>query len=226
MNSNLCHFFNKGKMFMLHFIIRMRAGQAALIITGLLFSYGGFAQVSISGPSCILPGTRYMYIISGPWNSASTMRVCLTGGRLDSGDSCSAAGPVQSSVFVTWGNGQRSKIDVASSSGNSSLSVRATSELNGGQIADSDRAQVFRPDQGTYIFHCNEATGGSCDPYYLYQWQKSENRLEWTDLEGAAGKDLQFSQAVQVSTYFRRVTIEARSNTRTYTDPAVLSVLP
>src|SRR6185312_16788308 len=68
------------------------------------------------------------------------------------------------------------------------------------------------PEQDTYTFHCSEVTGGACDPNYLYQWQLSENRMNWADIEGAVGKNLQFSKAVLVSTYFRRVTIEARSN--------------
>ncbi len=52
------------------------------LVPFILLRLAGIAQVSISGPVCVLPGTNYQYYIHGSWDSAATMQVCVTGGRI------------------------------------------------------------------------------------------------------------------------------------------------
>lgn len=182
------------------------------------------AQVSVSGPQCIIQGITYQYTINGNWNNSSTVKVCLTGGRLLSGEKCSPDSMKATSVFVVWSDTSYRKLDVTSSSGNTSIIVLATTDLKGGGINESDRVKVYDSTVNSYTFHCQVASGGSCTPVYSYQWQKSEDALNWTNISSATGKDLHFSGSIIVNTFFRRVTMETNSNTVAYSDTGILAV--
>lgn len=198
------------------------------ILSLVLMSYISYAQVNISGPTCILPGKVYQYNINASWNSSSTMRICIKGGKLQSGSSCTPIGTISSLVFIIWDStGSQNmgrKIELTSSSGNATLTVQGTTELQGGQINSEDKTQVYNKDKTVYNFHCSAASGGACVPFYYYQWQKSENGLNWKNIDGATTKSFQFSGSIIVNTFFRRMTTEAHSNTIAYSDLAVLSV--
>jgi hypothetical protein len=182
------------------------------------------AQVSVSGPLCVIPGITYQYIITGNWNSSSTMKVCIKGGLLSTGDTCTPGSTIASSVFVVWSNNGPHKLKVTSSSGNMNVTVQRTRELKGGLIHNSDRAQLFNSTVSNYTFRCEAANGGSCNPNYSYQWQRSEDGLNWTNITGANGKDLQFSGNILVNTLFRRVTTETNSNSLAYSDIGTLVI--
>lgn len=199
-----------------------RKWVALLLILGA--SYGSTAQPTISGPQCILPGTTYHYIITGNWNSLSTVTVCVTGGKLVSGSACSPANGIAGQVFVVWKDTSFRKVDVSGSAGNASLLVTGTTNLNGGKIQDTDRVQIYVANTTLYTFHCSDAQGGSCSPRYSYQWQRSNNALNWTDIPLAIGGSLQFSGTIMVNTFFRRVTFDARSTSIAYSDNAQLTV--
>jgi hypothetical protein len=194
------------------------------VILLLMAGYNGIAQTSISGPDCIIPGTTYQYMINGNWDSNSSMRVCVTGGKLSTGSNCSPQNAVTYMVFVIWNDSVNRKIEVASSSGNASLVVSGTTELSGGQVVGNDQVQTYNKNQAEYIFHCKDSRGGSCTPTYDYQWQRSDNGLNWINIEGAKGKDLFFSGNILCNTFFRRVTNETRSNSIAYSDQAILAV--
>lgn len=183
----------------------------------------GIAQPAINGASCIIPGTTYEYTITGQWDSSSNAHLCINGGLLNSRDSCTALQTSPSMVLLTWNDSATErKIEVTSDLGNARLVVIGTTELNGGVIDDTDEVQIFSNDQVTYTFHCAVATGGSCVPNYIYQWQSSYNQLNWTNIQDATAKDLQYSGTITASTYFRRVTIETHSNILAYSDAGQL----
>ena len=48
------------------------------------------------------------------------------------------------------------------------------------------------------------ATGGGCNGYYTYQWQKSTDNIVFTDIAGATSQNLSFSSAVSQTTYYQR----------------------
>jgi hypothetical protein len=129
-------------------------------------------------------------------------------------------------ILVIWNNNVAERtIAVNSDMGNVSLMVTGTTELNGGAIADSDKVKIFNTDQFNYIFHCADATGGACHPNYTYQWQSSTNQLNWTNIQNAKGKDLQYSGTISTSTFFRRITIETYSNIVAYSDSGQLTIV-
>ena len=129
-------------------------------------------------------------------------------------------------VLVIWNDSVTDrKIAVTSDLGNASLMVTGTTELNGGLVDDSNKVEILNADQHNYLFNCAVATGGSCDPNYTYQWQSSTNQLNWTNIQGATSKDLEYSGTIAVSTFFRRVTIETHSNIVAYSDSGQLMIV-
>jgi hypothetical protein len=200
-----------------------------VLYLSVLFVMTGYycvAQPGINGAACIMPGTTYQYLITGHWDSLSNTHLCIKGGILTSGDSCIFLKTSPSMVLVIWTDSVADrKIAVTSDLGNASLMVTGTTELNGGLVDGSNKVNIFKADQLDYTFHCAVATGGSCDPNYTYQWQSSTNQLNWTNIQGATGKDLKYSGPITASTFFRRVTIETHSNIVAYSDAGQLMIV-
>jgi len=193
---------------------------AALIVTtGKLTG-----QVNITGPVCVIPGITYQYRIQGNWDSVSTVRICIIGGTLRDGQTCTPDGATLSSVFVKWSDGGIHKLNITSSSGNFTLTVNQAGVLTSGAIYESDKEQVYDSTIANYTFRCTDPGGGACAPNYIYQWQKSINGNSWVNITGSTGKDLLFSGSITVNTFFRRVTTETKSNTVTYSDWGTLSI--
>jgi hypothetical protein len=182
------------------------------------------AQVSVTGSVCIIPGITYQYIINCNQGSSPVLGVCTTGGTLSAGGRCTPSGTSLNAVFVVWKDTSFHKLEVTSSSGNISLIVQGTTDIRGGQLQDSDKVQLYNSTVASYTFRCEAAGGGSCSPDYLYQWQKSEDGLNWINLSGATAKDLQFSGSIIVNTFFRRVTTETNSSTVGYSNRGMLVV--
>lgn len=183
------------------------------------------AQQSIIGPQCIIPGITYQYAIHFNGQDSSTTKVCVTGGTLVGGGRCTADTVIPASVFVVWNDTTRHQLDVLWPTGNTTLAVQTTEGLNGGDLADSTRIQLFDSTKSTHTFICSAASGGSCNPEYVYQWQRTENGMMWTDIGNATGKDLLLADKPLVDTYFRRVTTETKSNTIAYSDMGALYVI-
>ena len=184
------------------------------------------AQLSITGAQCILPGTTYPYVLRGKWNSSPTVKLCITGGHLVSGDVCTPDSLHSNQVFVVWSDTAAIRqITVTSPVGNASMTVVATTTLWGGKLQDADKVQTYGGDStALFTFHCPDASGGSCSPNYFYKWQRSDNALNWTDIPGATGRDLQWTGNILVNTFFRRITVEGNSTSIAYSDNAVLTV--
>ncbi len=202
---------------------KARKNLLSLLIAFAMMGNSLTAQVSVAGPVCIIPGITYQYVVNGPWNSSSAMHVCITGGFLNTGAICTA-GTIESSVFVIWNDTSYHRLELTSSSGNINVTVQQTNELRGGEILDSDKTQLYDSTVASYTFRSKAASGGACTPIYSYQWQRSEDALNWSNITGATGKDLQFSGSVLVNTFFRRVTMEINSNTLAYSDTGMLVI--
>jgi len=183
------------------------------------------AQVTISGPTCVVPGTVYQYIITGAWDSASTMQVCLQGGVINgSGGTCTGTVTPRSSILVSWSAAGPGSLRLTSSKGNNTLAVTVTSPLNGGTPAVAVRSQLIAYGATPLAVDCSASTGGSCTPDYQYQWQQSLNELNWTDIQGAAGARLNFAQPLLQPAFFRRKVTERNSGTIAYSDAVFVDV--
>ncbi len=205
-------------------LIKTRTCQLIITLVFLSVNLKSGAQITIKGPVCVTADMKYQYLITGNWNSKSNMKVLIKGGKLGPGVSSNVAGPVQSSILVSWAAGTLNQIIVVTNVGTDTLNVRMTTALNGGDINDSERFQIFRYDRSSYFFHCTKSTGGSCDPFYQYQWQQSDDGVIWNDLKGATGQDLKFSELIKVNRYFRRLTSEVHGNSKAYSEMAQLSI--
>jgi hypothetical protein len=189
-----------------------------------------FSQVSITGPTCVVPGTIYHYKISGPWKASTSMQVCVSGGVLKGKDSvpntCTPQGGAPlGGVLVQWtGTGSKS-ITISSSEGNKTISISSINSLQAGSIAASSQKQVIGSDSIIFAtIVCGAAIGGACSPSYSYQWQQSSDRVSWTNILGATSKDLPGSR-LKTTTFYRRKDMETTSGTIVYSDVAEVFVI-
>lgn len=198
------------------------------MIVGFLLIYLPIsAQVTVTGPACVLPGTSYQYRIKGNWDSTSTMQICVTGGMLrsqdGSGQGCTPPGGVPADgVQVVW-NGSGT-IKVTSSKGNVTYAVVATSPLRPGSIVPASQTQLIPRKGVPATINCNPDTGGACQPRYSYQWQQSLNRISWVDIPGAVGASLKFTGPAAKSLFYRRKVTETVSGAIDYSDVASVFV--
>ena len=184
-------------------------------------------SVSLTGPNCVIPGPVYIYYITGPWDSASTVRVCVTGGALvDSGATCAGGNGILSFVRVRWDStGQTSgTVAVTSSLGNASLSVSLTTPLSGGQIGSSVASQSLDTSATPATLTAASPTGGACQPAYVYQWQQSADNVVWVNVAGATGAQLSFLGPLAHTGYFRRLVTDNAANIQAYSNVAVILV--
>ena len=115
----------------------------------------GFGQVTVTGPTCVIPGAVYQYLIAGPWDSSSMLQVCMTGGlTADSGQSCTSNGQPRASVLVTWDSTGIMTLQVTSSQGNSSITVTVTKPLFGGTIDSASQSQSMPYDSVPGTVNC------------------------------------------------------------------------
>lgn len=185
-----------------------------------IFQINVYSQVTIDGPTCVLSGRSYHYAINAAWDASSNMQVCLDGGSLtDFADTCKQG--TLSFLNVTWNsNITNGIIKLRSSNGNVTLNVFTTQELYPGQIDSSLAIQWIKADSIPTPITCSASTGGGCSPTYLYQWEKSLDRLTWEDIQGANDQDLNFSERMTEATFFRRKTTEISSNETGYSTQA------
>jgi len=190
-----------------------------------MMGFAGHAQVGISGPTCVTPGTVYQYLITGNWDSTAFMSICINGGIIQAtGDSCTPQGAPVGQVLVSWramGNGT---IIVTSSLGNAGMNVTVVAPLAAGSIDSLSRTQLLAPGDTPAGITCSAASNGACSPSYSYQWQRSFDRVSWDNLDGATGLSLTIDSALTQSTYYRRQVTETSSNTIAYSDVAAVFV--
>jgi hypothetical protein len=187
----------------------------------------GFGQVTVTGQTCAIPGTVYQYLISGPWDSASTMQVCLTGGlTADSNQTCTSTGKPRAAVVVTWDSAGTMTLQVTSSKGNSTITVTVINPLSGGTIDSATGSQSVGYDSVPAQINCSVSSGGSCSPSYNYQWQQSTDMLIWQNISGATGQNLSLSQGLVQAVFIRRQVTEMSSGTIAYSSVAVVDVGP
>jgi hypothetical protein len=195
----------------------------------MLSTLSAVAQVTISGPTCVVAGTVYQYTISGNWGSLSTMQVCLNSGAIadsTTGSSCTVTGAPLATVLVIWNDtaSNTGTISLTSSIGNATLSINFAEPLIPGSIDSVSQTQFVAADSIPTAINCSLDTGGSCNPAYHYQWQQSLDMGSWTDVAGANEQNISFSSAIAQTTFFRRKVTETVSGTIGYSNAAVVTL--
>jgi len=186
-----------------------------------------FSQVAISGPTCVVSGTVYQYTISGPWDSTATMQVCVTAGSIADTSikgNCTEQTAPLGAIQIVWSESGNGSISITSTKGNASLQVQLTTALQPGVLNDHVKFQMV--DSGTVpaTISCSLPTGGSCNPSYQYQWQRSYNAVAWEDIGEGNDQDFIFTTSPDHATYYRRKTTETLSGTIVYSEPALVGL--
>jgi hypothetical protein len=199
------------------------------ISLGLLLSAAflrGICQPNISGATCVIPGTTYQYLISGKWDSSSTMQVCLKGGVIAQlNGPCSGDVAPLSYILVIWNAGVTAgSLHLTSSSGNSSIAVSVIPPLQAGAIAGGSKAQTIGYNETPAVIRCGGDAGGACNPAYTHQWQVSTDNINWSDISQATNQDLLLPPVLRQASFFRRKTVETGSTSFAYSDVASVLV--
>ncbi len=191
-----------------------------LVILLSAFSHTSFAQMSISGPTCVTAGTQYTFTISGNWTNSTNMVWSITGGGTFSG---SSSGTPCVQVHVTWTSGGTLKVTTTNPTSSPSITVSLTPTLNGGTLSNTSQSINSGAIPAT-INSATLASGGSCSPTYNYQWQSSPNNVTYTNISGATSTSLSFTSGLSTTTYYRRMVTETSSNTTAYSNVATVTV--
>lgn len=190
-----------------------------------MFSSELFAQLQISGPQCVIPGTEYQYNLIGSIENEKDINLCVEGGYLVTIQSGCYKGPLLNSFRIIWNNDTvNKKIDLTTASGELSLNIMATQMLAGGSIDSISKIQDINTANIPQPINCTKATGGNCSPGYVYQWEQSDDNLHWVELPGAANESLTFSEALDHTLFFRRRVTETGSNSIAYSDNSIVVV--
>ena len=184
------------------------------------------AQVSISGPSCVVAGTTTTYTIGGNFNTSSkTWTIPSLGyytGTTTSGSTTFTPGL---QISIDWKLSGSGTISVSASTGSANFTVNVVPALNGGAIT-TNASQTINYYSVPAVINCALATGGSCTPTYSYQWQQSTDNVNWTVISGATTQNLTISQKLIQTTFYQRKVTETNSNTVQYSATATVFVNP
>jgi hypothetical protein len=86
--------------------------------------------------------------------------------------------------------------------------------------------QIIAYDTLPQTIRCSTAQGGNCQPGYQYQWQESDNQLNWADIPGAGSQNLTFQAPLVQTKFYRRRVTETGSGSIGYSDVADVFVDP
>lgn len=187
------------------------------------------SQVTISGPTCVVAGTVYQYTITGSWDTASTMQVCVSSGKIadsSASNNCTVTGAPLATVLVVWNDSASGTgtISLTSSIGNATLTVNLTDVLSPGSLDSASQTQTVAQDSLPASLNCSIAAGGSCSPSYNYQWQLSSDAVSWTNVNDATAQNFAFTAAITQTTFFRRKVTETSSGTIGYSPVATVTL--
>jgi len=191
----------------------------------------GFSQVSISGPTCVVAGTTSLYSFSGSYTNSTTMTWCVSNGTIQQAygnnvtgtGSCRYGTPINM-IAVLWSSGGNGSVTLQSSNGDAApLSITVSNTLIPGAIT-ANAVQTIAYNTNPATINCSAATYGACTPAYTYQWQKSTDNFNFTDITGQTGLNLSFSAPLIATTYYRRRVTETSTSTIAYASTATVTV--
>jgi RHS repeat-associated protein len=183
----------------------------------------GLSQMSITGPSCVVAGTQYVYTIGGNWTPSTHMVWSVSGGTF----SGSSSGTPCPQVHVTWTTGSSRTISVSTTnpSSNPNINVTVSPALQAGTI--SNPTQNINYNTTPSAINCPVATGGGCGAVtYNYQWQQSTDNVTYSNISGASSQNLSFSTGQTQTMYYRRMVTIASTGTTGYSSVATVNVYP
>lgn len=210
----------------------IRSAVSAIII--LLVTYSSYGQgVQITGTASVQRGNSYSYSAtyngSGTYSYSGTYSWTITGGYITgtantTSKSGSTSGPLLFvSLNVTWTTPSSSaSLALTLTIGNATKTITVYAPLSTGTISPTSTNINYG---ANVVFTGTAATGGATSPVYNYQWQKSMDAVNWTDISGATSLNYT-SDTLQTARYFRRKVTETTTSTIAYTSTATVNVYP
>lgn len=182
-----------------------------------------FSQITINGPICVESGVNYSYYLTGDYDYYNDYFTWSINGGVSAYGNTSESGT--SLVYLPINFTSSSGYITVYYNGNTyNLSVSVTSALSPGSIT-SNGSQTINYNYTPSIIYCSGASGGYCSPSYTYSWEKSTDGTNWTST-GYASQNLNYSQALTQTTYFRRKVTESYSSSIGYSNTATVYVNP
>ena len=191
-----------------------------------LTSYAAQSQITILGPVCATPGSEYHYIVTLSNPTSSAYQVCVQGGIIKDAPATCVSQFSSSVIKIIWNNVATGSITVSSGAGNQIRSINITSDLQPGEINQGSLQQVIEKGSVPDTLKCSVARKGSCSPVYIYQWQQSQNKIEWEDITYATSKNMKFTTTVSEPKYYRRKVTETNSGTIKFSGVASVYIIP
>jgi len=166
-------------------------------------------------------------MVGGSFNSSWAIKWCVSGGGTINSihNGCqSGTGYAVYVVSITWDASPASHYISLTYNGNStSLTVTNASTLVAGTISNTSQSINYNSVPAT--LSCSAASGGSCGAYTIaYQWQQSDDNVNWNDISGATSQNFSPGTLVQ-TTYYRRSAV-SQTNTAAYSNTATIIVYP
>jgi RHS repeat-associated protein len=201
------------------------SSSVLLTVIFFLVSFQGFAQMSITGLTCVNQNSSATYTIAGSWTGSTTMNWSVVGGTITTASS----GTPRPQVTISWGTftGQKSvHVSTSNPTGSATLIVAFGPTLAGGTISNSSQTINYNTTAAT--INCSLPTGGACTPTYSYQWSWcSTSNGTYTNITGATSQNLTYATNLLATTYFQRKVTETVSSQSAFsTNYATVTVLP
>ena len=197
---------------------------SASFILAFFFVGKSDAQMSITGPTCPAVGTQYTYTIAGNWTNSTSMTWSVTNGTI-TGSSSGTPLPHVTVTFTSLGAATVS-VTTTTPSGSASLNVSATTALNPGTIGPATQSVNYNTIPQIGITSTALASGGSCSPVWVYQWQSSTDNVNFTNISSATSSSLSFTAPLTQTKYYRRQVTETTSGAVAYTSSVSIIVYP
>jgi RHS repeat-associated protein len=210
----------------------------AISISSGLYNAGISQTVTMNGPTCTINGTStgltYTYSASG-WHAmpapATSMQWQIVGGTIvtpSCGNPCtSTSGSPLPSIVVKWtstASNNTVRLITSNPSANILLTITTVDPLVPGTASPTSQNINYNVIPGT--INCTSASGAYCTPTYSYQWQKSTDNVNFTDISGATSSSLAFTAGITQTTYYRRKVTETHGPTTGYSNTATVFVYP
>lgn len=200
-----------------------------LAIVGLLVnSRGLFAQATIKGAVCVSPGLPYSYSVIMPEKKMSKTGVGLriVGGKFIDKKEASVQVMDGDVIRVVWDSGYSSKYLMVDNPRQKAIyPVDILPMLNPGGVEKNTLMKEVAVSKADLALTYSAATGGYCSPEYKYQWQRSYDRIYWSDIPGATEAQYKTPAKAEQAMYYRRAVTELNTSTIAYTEPTAVFIV-
>jgi RHS repeat-associated protein len=158
----------------------------------------------IAGPtSCIIPGIPYTYSITGTIGNVTHFNWCAEGGIIVGGGSC-LGGAAVTSVQVTWSAGTSNLTCALTSINSSDLVIANVTTLVNNQFVILPASQEVSYG-AAFTLYPQQTIGPPCVGVNTFQWQKSTDNTNWTNVSGATGETYTNAENIAQKTWYRRI---------------------